>query len=73
MRIAVGYSSRSATLESDKLTAPAGLAAVLSPLLGPNYFAGVWEKSFLQQWCWKSISDMGFFSRPTEYRAPSWL
>jgi hypothetical protein len=44
MRISISYSNRSVTLESDKLTALAGLATVFSPLLGPDYFAGLWEK-----------------------------
>jgi len=65
MRIVISYSNRSVTLESDKLTALAGLATVFSPLLGPNYFAGLWEKSFLQQLCWQPASDTAFFSRPT--------
>jgi hypothetical protein len=70
MRIAISYSNRSATLESDKLAALAGLATVFLPLLGSDYFARLWEKSFLQQLCWQSASGTAFFSHPTEYRAP---
>jgi len=57
---------------SDKLTALAGLATIFSPLLGPNYFTGLLEKSFLQQLCWQPASDTAFFSRLTGYRAPTW-
>jgi len=39
MRIVISYSNRSVALESDELTALAGLATVFSPLLGPNHFA----------------------------------
>jgi hypothetical protein len=49
MRIAISYSNRSATLPSDKLTALAGLALYFSPVLGPDYFAGIWGELFFQQ------------------------
>ena len=59
-------------MQSDKLTALAGLATYFSPVLGPGYFSGIWEQLFLQQLCWQSASNTTFLSRPNQYRAPSW-
>lgn len=72
MRVTISYSYRSATLQSDKLTALAGLATYFSPILGPSYCAGIWGTSFLQQLCWHSPSNTTFLSCPRNYRAPSW-
>lgn len=72
MRLIINCSNRSATLVSDKLTALAGLASYFSPVLGPEYFAGIWGELFLQQLCWHSPSDTIFLSSPLQYRAPSW-
>jgi hypothetical protein len=72
MRVTISHSYRSATLQSDKLTALAGLATYFSPILGPSYCAGIWGTSFLQQLCWHSPSNTTFLSRPRNYRAPFW-
>jgi hypothetical protein len=72
MRIVISYSNRSATLHSDKLVALAGLAMYFSPILGPDYFSGLWGRLFLQQLCWQSPSNTIFLDHPPQYRAPSW-
>jgi hypothetical protein len=47
------YSLRSATLQVDKLNALAGIGArCYAPLLGPRYFAGMWEYGLLRQLTW---------------------
>ena len=55
MRLVTAYSARSATLQVDKLNALAGIAAqCYAPLLGPGYFAVMWECGLLRQLTWET-------------------
>lgn len=84
LRLVTAYSIRSASLPVDKLNAIAGIAArCYAPLLGPGYFAGLWEYDLLRQLTWKT-SDYHMTLRNSELpvtrpllengfgRAPSW-
>lgn len=55
LRLVTTYSLRSVTLQVDKLNALAGIAArCYAPLLGPGYFAGMWEYGLLRQLVWET-------------------
>ena len=84
LRLITAYSIRTASLQVDKLNAIAGIAArCYAPLLGPRYFAGMWEYDLLRQLTWKT-SDYHMTLRYSEVpvtrpllenglsRAPSW-
>lgn len=47
---------RKLTLSADKLPALAALAQQYNGVLGPGYFAGMWEYDFLRQLCWFELS-----------------
>ncbi|EIW52285.1 HET-domain-containing protein [Trametes versicolor FP-101664 SS1] len=74
------YSRRTASVESDKLVACAGLAEQYGGLLGPStYRAGFWTADqLLVHLLWKAdhSEELGPLARrhtrPTAYRAPSW-
>ena len=66
------YSTRKSSLSSDKLPALAALAASYSLVFGPVYHAGIWARSAVQQLCWCSPDRRRFFTKPAQYRAPSW-
>lgn len=66
------YSDRKSSLPSDKLPAISALAASYTPVFGPQYLAGIWARSAIQQLCWHPPDTRMFFTRPTQYRAPSW-
>ena len=74
--IVLDYSSRSLTLEKDKLAAIAGLASVIQAKIGIQYIAGMWNTRFYIEYelCWKASrkADGRQPYRPTEYRAPTW-
>ncbi|CAD6578934.1 MAG: hypothetical protein ASARMPRED_008897 [Alectoria sarmentosa] len=72
LRIVMGYSIRKSSLPSDKLPALSALAVSYAPLFGPEYFAGIWARSAVQQLCWRGPDSRVFFTRPDRYRAPSW-
>ncbi len=72
LRIVTSYSSRKASLPSDKLTAISAIAISYAAVFGPEYLAGIWARSAVQQLCWSRASDRIFCRRPTQYRAPSW-
>ena len=72
LRAVMSYSSRKLSLSSDKLPALSAFAVSYAPILGPEYFAGIWARSAVQQLCWRSEHSRYFFMRPTQYRAPSW-
>jgi hypothetical protein len=53
LRLVSAYSLRGATLQNDKLNALAGIGArYYAPILGPGYFAGLWEYDLLRQLGW---------------------
>ncbi len=72
LRILVSYSERKSSLPSDKLPALSALAASYAAVFGPEYLAGIWARSAVQQLCWRGTDSRLFFTRPTGYRAPSW-
>lgn len=72
LRIVTEYSLRKSSLSSDKLSALSALALSYSPIFGPEYFAGIWATSAVQQLCWCAPDIRLFFTRPPRYRAPSW-
>ena len=71
LRVVINYSTRKSSLPSDKLPALSALAISYSCVFGPEYLAGIWARSAVQQLCWCSPNS-DFFTRPLEYRAPSW-
>lgn len=68
--IVCDYSRRSLSNPSDKLIALSGLAGMFAPVLGPDYLAGIWHDSLLQDLLWES--DTTSIRLPHYYRAPSW-
>lgn len=72
LRVVKSYTSRKSTLPSDKLPALSALAVSYAPIFGPEYFAGIWTRSAVQQLCWRVEDSRKFFTQPTRYRAPSW-
>nr|ANM86522.1 hypothetical protein [Cladonia uncialis subsp. uncialis]AUW31326.1 hypothetical protein [Cladonia uncialis subsp. uncialis] len=72
LRILTSYSERQSSLPSDKLPALSALAANYAAIFGPEYLAGIWARSAVQQLCWRSPESRRTFTRPTGYRAPSW-
>jgi hypothetical protein len=75
MRLVDVYSKRSSSLSRDKLNAISAVARGFSPLLGPEYFAGLWQFSILWQLTWVpsySWDSEAINTRPEVYRAPSW-
>lgn len=72
--IVKGYTSRKLSKKSDKLPAQAGLAKRHETLVGDEYVAGLWRKSFLAGLCWMSELDRTGIRRQSDpsFRAPSW-
>ena len=75
LKIVEDYSFRKLSDPSDKLTAISALAEMFAPTLGPDYVAGLWRRTLLEDLLWESQSSglaspgSGFLSG---YRAPSW-
>lgn len=75
----IAYTSRSLTVESDTLTALAGLTEEVAPIMKCKYYAGLWEREFVRQMLWKRYTR-DFFPfefhdlppKPASYRSPSW-
>jgi hypothetical protein len=67
-------SRRELSLSSDMLPAVAALAQQYKQVLGPGYFAGIWEYGLLQQLCWIRIylGKRNAVAVPQQYRAPTW-
>ena len=65
------YSKRRLTFPSDKLPALSGIAKQLQPLLGPGYFAGLWEQDLLHGLFWE-VQLRVYPRRTAEYTAPTW-
>ncbi|KAF2677047.1 HET-domain-containing protein [Lentithecium fluviatile CBS 122367] len=78
------YDARKMSNNSDRLPALAALAEQYADVLGPGYFAGLWQHDLLFQLCWRrrEIIHWGFIdakgsqdyviSHFEQYRAPSW-
>ena len=65
------YSKRRLTFFSDKLPALSGIAKQMQPLLGPGYFAGLWEQDLLHGLFWE-VQLRVYPRRTAEYTAPTW-
>ncbi|KGO48966.1 Heterokaryon incompatibility [Penicillium expansum] len=82
LRLITVYSLRATSLERDRLNALAGVASHPSffGVLGPGYFAGLWQHNLARQLTWYTSDwhrtlggDERFtIRRPIKYRAPSW-
>ncbi|KAI0323846.1 HET-domain-containing protein [Cubamyces sp. BRFM 1775] len=77
LKIVEDYSCRKLSDPSDKLTAISALAEMFAPILGPEYAAGLWRRTLLEDLLWEpQSSDSGSSrprsSHPSGYRAPSW-
>ncbi|KAL1946173.1 hypothetical protein VTO73DRAFT_15300 [Trametes versicolor] len=76
--VIMDYSSRTASVESDKLVACAAVAEQFSRVLRLDYLAGLWRtKVFLFDLLWETDTEDATpgrlsHTRPTAYRAPSW-
>ncbi|KAJ8473485.1 hypothetical protein ONZ51_g7844 [Trametes cubensis] len=75
--IVENYSRRSLSYSSDKLIACAAIAEMFAPVLGPDYLAGLWRSTLLEDLLWRRDSrDQGAVSsqrRPQQdTRAPTW-
>ena len=74
--IVLDYTSRSLTLEKDKLAAIAGLASVIQSKTYIQYIAGMWNFRFFIEYdlCWRvsERADHQLPIRPSKYRAPTW-
>lgn len=73
------YTTRAASLASDKLRALSAVARVYHLETGKEYLAGLWKEDIPTALCWgngpKVRRGSGPFltsQRPREYRAPSW-
>lgn len=64
------YSGRSLSVSSDKLTAVAGMAAIIDDGTVGDYLAGTWSKGIEIGLAWSRQNKL--LTRPAEYRAPSW-
>lgn len=47
------YSTRSLTVEQDKLPALSGVARMLANQTGDSYYAGLWERHIHEDLCWR--------------------
>ncbi|KAI0325399.1 HET-domain-containing protein [Cubamyces sp. BRFM 1775] len=64
------YTYRKLTNPSDRLVAISALAEMFAPTLGPDYLAGHWRNTLLEDlfWSYDSFCSLS----PTEYCGPSW-
>lgn len=66
------YSRCALTFSSDKVPALQGIANMYQDQFGVQYLAGLWADSLLDGLRWCSANHKSFFTKPAEYRAPSW-
>jgi hypothetical protein len=69
--IAMNYSQRNLTYESDKLPALSGLATHYSKLHKQEYFAGMFSGAIAETLLWQATHSRGL-GKPKHYVAPSW-
>ncbi|KAI9856310.1 MAG: hypothetical protein M1813_009146 [Trichoglossum hirsutum] len=69
-QVAVEYSNRKLTKQSDKLPAMSGLASEVARRTGDQYLAGLWRSHLHVGLLWESTP--GKMVRPSAFRAPSW-
>jgi hypothetical protein len=68
-KVVAKYTSRELSVLNDKLPALAGIAKDFVDILGPRYYAGIWENYMVMQLAWDVIKPK---PKVTDYRAPSW-
>jgi hypothetical protein len=68
------YTECGLTKASDILVALCGITQEVGEALGSRCIAGLWEKTFVEEMCWKPLPGNGPFDyrRLTQWRAPSW-
>jgi hypothetical protein len=64
------YSSRKLSYDSDKLPAFSGIAALIHPVLGGEYLAGIWSGDFRHGLLW--YKEMRECRHTLSNQAPSW-
>ncbi|KAL7937009.1 heterokaryon incompatibility domain-containing protein [Trichoderma chlorosporum] len=64
------YSARQLTYGSDKLAAFSGIAQMIYPSIGGQYFAGLWTADFKHGLLW--FSDVSFCRHVETHGVPSW-
>lgn len=65
------YTTCNLTKSSDKLMAIASMASRMKEVFNEGYFAGLWERRFVEQLAWRVV-DFRMPSLDPAYRAPSW-
>lgn len=63
------YSGRALTVPSDNVVAISAMASLFRDRLGPNYYAGIWQKDIIPGLLWLSWRD---FTRTADLSTPSW-
>ncbi|KAJ8489930.1 hypothetical protein ONZ51_g2646 [Trametes cubensis] len=71
LKIVEEYTRANLSNPEDKLNAISAVAEMFAPFLGPEYVAGLWRSSLLDNLLWESDDEFPW-RRPTEYRGPSW-
>jgi hypothetical protein len=69
-KVVQDYSSRKLSFQSDKLPAFSGIPALIHPVLGGKYLAGIWSGDFRQGLLW--YNEMGECRHTLSDQAPSW-
>jgi hypothetical protein len=69
--LAMRYSQRNLTYESDKLPALSGLATYFSVLHKQKYYAGIFSGAVAETLLWRPTTPGGL-EKPERYVAPSW-
>jgi hypothetical protein len=64
------YSARQLTYGSDKFAAFSGIAQMMHPTIGGQYFAGIWTADFKHGLLW--YAEMGSCRHIESHGAPSW-
>ncbi|EWG38335.1 hypothetical protein FVEG_01586 [Fusarium verticillioides 7600] len=74
LRIVELYTASELTVPSDKLIACSGIAKRVAEILQDDYVAGMWRRYLEGELLWvvEGNHQPGRWTRPREYRAPSW-
>ncbi|EXK76562.1 hypothetical protein FOQG_18701 [Fusarium oxysporum f. sp. raphani 54005] len=74
LRIVELYTASALTVPSDKLIACSGIAKRVAQIVQDDYVAGMWRRYLEGELLWmvQGNHQPGRWTRPREYRAPSW-
>ncbi|KAM0083876.1 hypothetical protein ACKRZS_003916 [Fusarium odoratissimum] len=74
LRIVELYTASALTVPSDKLIACSGIAKRVAEIVQDDYVAGMWRRYLEGELLWmvQGNHQPGRWTRPREYRAPSW-